>query len=150
MCHTWLSFLKLHLQENDTGVRMMSQHEKSREAFPVIIHLSTTSHPLAEIWTRWPNMSPLPLPSVILWVMGKYRRSTVGLLAVAKRQGTKNAYTSQMWIYDCMWQLPVEITLKHSEITYFPPSAAPPGKFVFNYWSWYLLINQIISFHCVP
>lgn len=93
MCHTWLSFLKLQLWENDTGVRMMSQHEKSREAFPVIIHLST-SHLLAEIWTRWPNMSPLPPPSVILWVMEQYRRSTVSLLAVAERQGTKNACTS--------------------------------------------------------
>lgn len=57
----------------------------------------------------------------------------MSLLAVAERQGTKSACTSQMWIYDCMWQLPVEITLEHWEITYFSPSDGPSGKYSFHY-----------------
>ena len=67
-------------------------------------------------------MSPLPLPSVILGVIGQCRRSTVSLLAAAERQGTKNACASWVWIYNRMWQLLVEIAPEPWEFSYLAPS----------------------------
>lgn len=39
--------------------------------------------------------------------------------------------------------------LKTGRLLIFPPAAGPPGKYGFRYWSWYLLVTQTISFHCI-
>lgn len=76
--HLVIIFRASSLKDN-TDLRMMSQHENS-SLFLVIIHSSTTSRPLAEMCSKWSNMSPLSLTYVILWVIVQCRRSTVSLL----------------------------------------------------------------------